>query len=180
MMVLPVNVDARIVEALPTIRHLAHRYHRGWVAKHLDVDDLIAIGMRALWRALPEFNEKRSGFRTYTWRVVSNALRQERLRYMRLRRVAVLFPLHNTEGDPIDLTCPWPGPERIVWVLQVRRLIEGLAPAHREVLQRRVFDEDTLAEVGNDMGLTRERVRQIERDALDILERRIKRGRKHR
>lgn len=49
---------------------------------------------------------------------------------------------------------------------QVRRALSTLSPRSREVLERRVENGEMLATIGQDFGLSRERVRQIEAEAL--------------
>lgn len=50
--------------------------------------------------------------------------------------------------------------------LGFERLMACLSLRDREVIERRFVDGDTLEEIGGDLGLSRERVRQIECDAL--------------
>lgn len=56
---------------------------------------------------------------------------------------------------------------------QIVSWLYELSPKHREVLARRFgllgYDAATLEEVGNEVGLTRERVRQIQLDGLGLL-----------
>ena len=62
----------------------------------------------------------------------------------------------------------------------LRRWLGQLADKHQEVLQRRYGlsgrDASTLEEIATDLNLTRERVRQIQIEALDHLRRIIRRG----
>jgi len=63
---------------------------------------------------------------------------------------------------------------------EVRRCMERLSPIEREVLQRRFGldggdDEQTLREIASDHGLSRERIRQIESNALGKLRTRLAR-----
>jgi RNA polymerase sigma factor (sigma-70 family) len=75
-----------------------------------------------------------------------------------------------------DETVPDPDVEAIK-IQEIRRMLEGLekvlSDRHRYVLMRRYGLEDdryrTLSEVGKGMDLSRERVRQIEREALNRL-----------
>ncbi|HMO00413.1 MAG TPA: sigma factor-like helix-turn-helix DNA-binding protein [Miltoncostaeaceae bacterium] len=75
---------------------------------------------------------------------------------------------------------PGPGPEAAALDAEraavLGRAVAGLPPREREVVRRRFGlagrSVDTLADVGADVGVSRERVRQIERRALDDLARR--------
>jgi RNA polymerase sigma factor (sigma-70 family) len=57
----------------------------------------------------------------------------------------------------------------------LEKAMAQLTPKDRRVLQARFWKDKTLEEVGEDMGLTRERIRQIERAALEKLGRILKR-----
>ncbi|MGH3082438.1 MAG: sigma-70 family RNA polymerase sigma factor, partial [Gaiellaceae bacterium] len=71
-----------------------------------------------------------------------------------------------------------PGPEETLNVSLdrevLRRALEGLPDRHQEVLKLRYGlngdrDPQSLEEIGRRLGLTRERVRQLEADALERL-----------
>lgn len=174
----PTPADPRIAQHQRLARGMAKKYVNR-VRGAYELDDLINYANEAIWQATLDFDQRRGlTFGQWARFKIRGALRQLQEKSWRGMRVAVIFPISDAEGVPIDLTCPWPGPERLVWIAEVRKLIARLESPHREVLQRRIFDEDTLAEVGIDMGLTRERVRQLESDAFRILERRITRGRR--
>lgn len=53
--------------------------------------------------------------------------------------------------------------------LHMRALVESLPEKSRTVIRGRFFDKKTLDTLGEEMGITRERVRQIEAKALDTL-----------
>ncbi len=55
----------------------------------------------------------------------------------------------------------------------VREAISSLPAREKDVIQRRFFDEETLEAVGESWGVTRERIRQIEKDALCTLRKKL-------
>lgn len=65
--------------------------------------------------------------------------------------------------SPFDIACAREAAE------QARRMAGELTPREAEILRCRFEDGRTLAEVGNELGLSRERVRQIEAAALQRL-----------
>lgn len=178
----PIPADPRIAQHQRLARGMAKKYLNR-VRGAYEIDDLINYANEAIWQATLDFDPK-AGITFGQWArfKIRGALRRLQEKAWRGMRVGFVVSMHyqDDESRGLGLPCPLPGPERLVWIVEVRQLIARLESPHREVLQRRIFDEDTLAEVGADMGLTRERVRQLEVDALRILERRITRGGKHR
>lgn len=62
---------------------------------------------------------------------------------------------------------------------QVANLLKFLPPREKEVIEKRYFQDMTLDEVGNDIRVTRERVRQIEAKALRRIRGKISREDKY-
>lgn len=82
----------------------------------------------------------------------------------------------NDADFPPDLS-PWGNPEEVLIEKQrqegLKNLVDKLPERRASVIKRRFAldgdEEMTLEELGNDMGVVRERVRQIEEDALNRL-----------
>jgi hypothetical protein len=86
-----------------------------------------------------------------------------------------LYDESTTEHDPAD---PGPGPPDRAAAGELPALVDRLGgeePRLALVVRRRFLDPDrrTLDQVGRELGLTRERVRQLERDALSLLRERM-------
>lgn len=69
-------------------------------------------------------------------------------------------------------------PELVAIRMQLRRMIvesfNGMKKAEKVVFQRRLLDDDTLDDIGKDMEVSRERVRQIEENVKAKLRKRLK------
>lgn len=95
----------------------------------------------------------------------------------RLRMASLDAPIADglTQADLIEEARPGPAAEalRATAAADVRARLSGLAPRERFVLERRfglIDDREwTLEEIGNELGLTRERIRQIESKVLSQL-----------
>lgn len=173
-MVLPNPSDPRIAQYLPLCRRQARLFHRGWLSKHLDVDDLVAIGMQAVWRATVEYDAaSAASFGTYVTACVINALRHEHVRYRTMKRAAVTWSLTSEDGDDFELACAWPTPEELLIQAQMHGLVAELPIRQRRVIEARFFEGVDLRVIGNRFGVTLERARQIEVDALRLLRTRL-------
>jgi RNA polymerase primary sigma factor len=92
----------------------------------------------------------------------------------RLHECVSLARCHGDEGDATfvdkltdrDGTSPFDALDEREQVDRVRRLLELLTAREVKILRRRFGDDRTLAEVGDELGLSRERIRQIESAAL--------------
>ncbi|HNB04632.1 MAG TPA: sigma-70 family RNA polymerase sigma factor [Thauera aminoaromatica] len=78
--------------------------------------------------------------------------------------------LFDAEVEPADVTC-----QRAFNVAKVREILATMSEREQWILQERA-DDRTLEEIGKDLGLCRERVRQIEEQALDKLRRRYRKA----
>ena len=78
------------------------------------------------------------------------------------------------DGDPLVASVPDPGdgPEEATAGRELVRAIATLDPRSASILRRR-FAGERLEDVGADLGLTRERVREIEADAVRVLRWRV-------
>jgi RNA polymerase sigma factor (sigma-70 family) len=168
---------------------LAYDYARKHArrCRHLDVDDLVQAACLGLLRAARDYDPARAAWSTYaTWwmRAFVNRELQNHERTIRV-------PVHAQEsgvcrGVPTSsLDAPLGAEDGRTWhdrmaaddaeprdVLAEARLakaIEALPERQRRVLRGRLWGDRTLAEVGAEWGVSRERVRQLESDALDAL-----------
>lgn len=170
-MVLPVSIEERrVLEFMPLVKAHARRFYRGRVAAAMRLEELIAIGMVAVWRASQTWDTERGAtFETHAYDAVLHAMMQEHLRFARHKRRGTTRSLSLPEDDQndteLELSAHTPTPEQIVSDMQLRRLIEKLPSRERRVVERH-FRDESLAEVGDEIGLSRERVRQIEWSAF--------------
>ena len=169
------------------IARRAMRYMRG-----IDEDDAAQEAMISFMAALDTFEPSRGRFSTYAgtlarWRLLT--LRgttglislpcQSNLPYLkpktmaRVQRSRVIAslsaPLPGSDtrvGDLIPDAAADPAAEacRREGARLARAILEKLTERQRTVIERRL-DGDTLLEIGLDIGVTRERVRQIEAEA---------------
>jgi DNA-directed RNA polymerase specialized sigma24 family protein len=64
-------------------------------------------------------------------------------------------PLDGEEGESDPLSClPSPEGDPCIWVL-IEAWLASLGEREREVVERHVWDEETLAEIGREMGLSK-------------------------
>jgi RNA polymerase sigma-32 factor len=86
-----------------------------------------------------------------------------------------------TGASSTELPCEQPSPEALVEEADAHRAtrrrvlgaLEQLSCRERQVVEKRHLDEQphTLSEIGKDLGVSRERVRQLEQRACDKLRR---------
>ena len=86
-------------------------------------------------------------------------------------------PLRALLGEGFDVPERRPGPEELLALAEQRQhdgrdLAIGLAllpPRERRIIEARFLEKKTLAQVGVELRLTRERVRQLQKQALRFL-----------
>lgn len=181
--------NALIVGNLPFIHWQARRLGaKGWPLEHAE---LVTEGVFGLIRAIDLFDASH-GCRLITlaaWHV-----RQRMTRAARRARGAATVAVHaNTpearearrpavsldapigdDGDPLVTTLPdpRPSPEEATACRELAGIIATLDPRSASILRRR-FAGERLEAIGTDLGVTRERVRQLEGAAVSRLRRRV-------
>lgn len=163
----------RIRNALATIFvKLANSIARGFVTQRMTFDELASEAHTTLLYAISKFNPDR-GFRFSTY--ATHAIRRRLYRYLR-------SPHHQAE-----INVDWTGhePEGRGWsyayqrqveqsIRDVDRLLLRLSARERYVIRSRFgwgrdFNPTTLQALANELGVSRERVRQVEARALQKL-----------
>ncbi|MCG5052428.1 MAG: sigma-70 family RNA polymerase sigma factor [Myxococcales bacterium] len=117
-------------------------------------------------------------------RFITYAAHWMRAEAMQAARVALESRGHESLPDDVGAATPEghsdDAPERTLAAEQVaactRRLLSTLTPRLQHILKRRYFDDDQppLAEVARELGMSRERARQLEQEALACLRRRLR------
>lgn len=175
-MVLSVSTEERrILNFLPLVKAKAWQFYRGRLVSVMTREELIAIGMVAVWKATRTWNAERGAtFETYAHDAVVHSMMQEQLRFGRLARRGTTRSLsldeHDQNDTEFEIAGHTPTPEQIVSARQLRSFVAKLPHPFRRVVERHYSDE-TLADVGKEIGLSRERVRQIEWQGMRLLER---------
>jgi RNA polymerase sigma factor (sigma-70 family) len=82
--------------------------------------------------------------------------------------------VRRTAGNPARVDDSLSILERAEQVRRAGRALE-LDPVRRLVMERRLFGGESLQAVGNILGLCRERVRQLERDVVELIRERLPR-----
>jgi RNA polymerase sigma factor (sigma-70 family) len=137
-----------------------------------DYDELMNHARQGLWRAHETYDPNNgANFQTYARRVMTNAFNalhhysQANMRRDRYKSVSVdddAGDLHLS-SDSIPADVKMMADEEAVLV---RTALSELKPRDKRVIMDRLIKEKTLEVVGAELGLTRERVRQIEKAAL--------------
>lgn len=160
----PEEVDQRIRANRGLAFHVIHKHFRSLVSR-LGMDDVESAALVALGRASELFDATQGYcFSTYAARCIRNQLltlaRQTQSTKPEVQTFAdaAVYPANpceqaDTHAARVKLAD---------WALQI------VPDREREILQRRAAG-DTLQEIGLALGLTRERVRQIEERAIRLI-----------
>jgi RNA polymerase sigma factor (sigma-70 family) len=179
----PIKSDPRIHAHLYIAKGLAARF-LPLVGGQRDFDDLVAVGLEALWRACESFEEDGgAAFPTFANTCVFNALVHEQLKCWRLRRRTSIakFNIHESEDDDspfVALVSSTPTPERAYAALEIARAVLSAARGRNRQIVQCVLDGDTLTDAGAEVGLSKERARQVFETACDVVQRRVERKEK--
>jgi RNA polymerase sigma factor (sigma-70 family) len=178
----PVPAEAALVASVqPFIAHLARRYAP--LVGH--ADDLIGAGTMGALEAARRFDPARGvQFVTYAGHWIRSRILAE-LRVLTGARgggAPSIVPFEAFEREAGSLSSEAPAnDDRLVSARAAEltwRFLDTLDERSREVLRRRFLGErpETLGEVAERLALSRERIRQIERAALELLRKRLRRA----
>jgi RNA polymerase sigma factor (sigma-70 family) len=168
--------EQRITQYQALIINRARQYHRGWVAKAWTLDELQQAGSEAVWEASKTFRDDRGAkFGTYVTHVVNHAF--ARIAQFANRGKRRGFTVTTSEGEDgeagVLLVDKAPTVDtRMIGLelrVSVRLAVDSLEPRLKDIIERRYWRDQTLAEIGESYGLTRERIRQLEAIAFDEL-----------
>lgn len=169
--------DPRIAQYLPLARSYARRF-AGELIGHT-FDDLLSIAMEALWRATERWvPERGANFVTFAGHVITHAFWNEAKKARRQRRIPLrAFVSTSRDEDeemPLHLVSSEPGPDELLEARCAPVLdaaLRSLKRREREVITGLYYADQTFAEVGEQLGFTRQRAQQIESKALERMRR---------
>lgn len=172
--------SAAIAQYMPLVKSRARSYLRS-VHRYLEIDDLIAVGMAAVWTAAETWRpEGGASFGTYVTTIVDRAMLAQKTHLMKSKRHAGTVSLTVGEGDDEqqwELDGGWETPEQLAFAVvrahAVQGAIDALPHRERDLIERRFWNDQTLEEVGHDMGLTKQRVAQIQDEAFRMMRPRL-------
>jgi RNA polymerase sigma factor (sigma-70 family) len=182
------------------IGRMVHRYKR-FIGGCIEWEDLFQAGWLGVYHAAERFDPER-GFkfstyaqwwiRTFIQRAVMNERRTVRVpvhkqtdaykrgERLHLDALSLDAPVNANEsgGDTwLDLlrsdSDPAADAEQSDLEALVDAAVEGLEEKDRRIIRSRFWRDRTLGEIGEDLGVSRERIRQREANGLERLERRL-------
>ncbi len=176
----PVAADPRLAEHLPLAKAMARKFlpRMGGL---LELEDLVSIGLTAMWVAAPEFDEARgTTFGQFAQRCIWSALRNQQREIWKEHRRGWLRQesIHPKDDDDrgTQLATTIPDPERAYSHLEIACAVMDTATGRDRELLRQLCLGETLADAGKDAGLSRERTRQIQERAWRIVRERTQRA----
>ncbi len=158
--------------------HLLTRRNLGRLGFFYDYDDLLNHARLALWRAHQTFDPGAgTNFQTYLWACITHAFnalhkgvstkgRRDRIKSFSLESEMEDSHFQLPSSSRTAEACMMDVEESVA----VRDAIQALDPRDRHVLISRLYEDRTLIDIGAEMGVCRERIRQIEKKALTQIE----------
>lgn len=155
-----------------------------YISPRCELDDLLQTGRIALLDAVADYDSLRSKFSTFAhlkidgaaWRyaragrfIVSDGTRKKDAH----RHAAYLDAPVGEGGETLGSMLAAPSTDCTIAV-DIDELVATLPRRERDVLRRHYTgDGETLQAIGDSIGLSRERVRQIKQDGVERLQRRV-------
>lgn len=179
--------SALLLSHMGLIHSVARRFSRQ-LRRFYEYEDLVAIGQEALWRATETWDPDRAAsFLTYGHKALIHSFLEVRKHWNRPKRQAAYMSIsieaveaasEKHDCPPLFvLRSPLPDPETLAHLAEERCLLQReyrhLELRDRHLLGARFEEGVTLDEFGKQIGVTRERVRQLELRALGRLRDRL-------
>lgn len=178
----PSRRDPRLKAYLPLVRKMAWKYHR-LTQGHQDLEDLEQLALIALWYAIDSYKDDRGmQFGTWATMVLRQTMLDVRVRSRRKKHIPWRLQVSTSPAEDgglpeLELSGPLPSTESLVdhrhRYAPLYQAISELAEKQRLVIEHRFFWDQTLKETGKALGFTRERARQHEAEALQVLRRKL-------
>jgi len=136
--------------------------------------DLESAGTEALLRFAKRFNPKRAAFSTGATQAIRTGVQREVFRSKTVR-VPEKRVKHEASHGPLPTTVALSdvgerstsgGLEQAEARVQLSKLVKRLTPVQQKVVKLRMIDDRTISEVAKSAGVSRARVRTIERQAM--------------
>lgn len=175
-----IDVEATLEQYKPLAKSAAIKLHRR--VRNLELEDAFQLVRIQVWSAASSFDPNMgASLTTWIMRHINQLFSWEITNSRRHKRTCVgivsIDPVGGADDGSIELGASPPDPvDALNQHGEFTRLIGCLSvlkPREREVLHRRFVNNETLDSIGQRYDLTRERIRQIERDALDKLRKRL-------
>lgn len=172
-------IRSRIVEQnLGLVHWMTYRLHNRYGHLTSEYEDLQGEGMLALTRAVDRFNPWRGfQFSTYASNVIARAIMRSVKRSLRRREetTSIGEDLRESPAAKVSDLDAEVSLEHLEYVRKEN--LAGLSALELRILEHRFprdeSDRMTFREIGSRLGLSKERVRQIQNEALDKLRTRL-------
>lgn len=176
--------DPRLTQWRPLVLGFARKFERKCNG-YLELEDLESLGMVALWQACETFREDGgASFGTYANLLIRHAMyyagastHRQRLIPGKFKQSTSVYEDDDHTASARELRASLPSQDILVGskaeYAALYRALDALDERKRHVIDRAYFWDETIKEVASGLGITRERARQLEAEALYELRRRI-------
>lgn len=164
--------DPRIAQYEPLVKSRARRFWRGWTRKLWDLEDLEAMARASILEAIARWDPARgASFGTYVTRIITTAMMNAAHFANEKKRQGVAQSITSVDGYQLDLPARELAPAERLDAMQVRQSVRDAVdalstPRLKDIIERRFWRDQTLTEIGESYGITRERIRQLEAKAF--------------